>query len=345
MKMRLIGSLREFDALAPAWSELLDQSGQTSPLASHEWFASCWRTAGPERRRELWMVEDCVGPVAMIPLVYSRTRMRGLPVRRLEFLGAGDAPFVDVPLARDCDAVTTAFLDALAERRDWDLLRLGRLPGDSPLFKTLTAILPDRAHWQLSERVASPYLTIEGSWEQFQAALPSTVRDATERVESALARRGTLALDVHHEMDPNSDVFEDAVEVSKVSWRDQGMPRLFRELLHRASGRRWLRLWILRLDGRPIATEYQIGANGSIHALGVDSDAALADLRPGACLNALIVRALFEHGDAREYNMGTGSADRRLDWANGSHEVFSLQVYPSTVYGRLLHRMAPKQCA
>jgi CelD/BcsL family acetyltransferase involved in cellulose biosynthesis len=354
MKVRTIGSLREFDALAPAWRELVEQTGQTSPLASHEWFASCWRTAGPERRRELWMVEDCAGPVAMIPLVSRRARMWGLPVRRLEFLGASDAPFVDVPLAGDADAVTNVLLETLNKRRDWDMLALGRLPAQSPLLKTLTVAVADRFPWQLTDRIESPYLTLAGSWDQFLAGLPPAVREAVGEVEGALARRGSLVTEAYHAIDPDGAVFADAVEVAKVSSRDGrngmttslgGMPRLFRELLHRVGDREWLRLWLLRLDGRPIATEYQIGANGVLYTLGVDYDAALADLRPGACLNAAIVRSLSEGSETRKYDMGVGAADSRLAWSNGSHESFEMQVYTPTVYGRLLHRMTPRQCA
>jgi CelD/BcsL family acetyltransferase involved in cellulose biosynthesis len=353
MNVRLIGSLREFDALAPAWRELVEQSGQSSPLASHEWFASCWRTAGPERRRELWMVEDCAGPVAMIPLVRGWTRRRGLPVRQLEFLGGSDAPFVDVPLAGDADVVTSTFLEALANRPDWDLLSLDRLPAHSALFKTLTTALPDRFRWRLANRVHSPYLTVAGSWEQFVAALPPAAREALATVEDGLRRRGALTVEGHHEVDPNGAVFNEAVEVAKVSWRGgkdavttalRGMPRLFRELLHRAGQRRWLHLWILRLDGRPIATEYQIGANGSLHTLGVDYDAGLAELRPAAWLNVSIARSLFERGEAREYNMGVGPADTRLAWVNGAHERFDLHVYQTGLYGRFLHRIGPR-CA
>ena len=67
MKIRLVTSLREFDALAPVWSDVVAAGGQTSPFLSHDWFACCWRTAGPDRRRELWMVEDTSGPLAFDP--------------------------------------------------------------------------------------------------------------------------------------------------------------------------------------------------------------------------------------------------------------------------------------
>jgi len=117
----------------------------------------------------------------------------------------------------------------------------------------------------------------------------------------------------------------------------EGMPRFFHELTRRASANGWLHLWILRLDGRAVATEYQIGANGSIDALRADFDSGLADLSPGSHLLAEIIRALFERGDIREYNMGPGVNEYKLRWANGGHDLVSYEVYAPTRYGRLLH--------
>ena len=45
-----------------------------------------------------------------------------------------------------------------------------------------------------------------------------------------------------------------------------GMPEFFRGLTARASARGWLRLWLMRLDGRPVASEFQLEADGRVHA-------------------------------------------------------------------------------
>ena len=62
MVVRCVTSLREFDALGPAWHAVAQAGGQDSPFLSHDWFACCWRTAGPDRRREVWVLEDAAGP-------------------------------------------------------------------------------------------------------------------------------------------------------------------------------------------------------------------------------------------------------------------------------------------
>jgi CelD/BcsL family acetyltransferase involved in cellulose biosynthesis len=346
VKVRLVTSLREFDALAPIWREVAGESGQASPFLSHDWFACCWRTAGPNRGREVWVVEDSAGPVALVPLVREVARVRGLPVRLLSFLDSPDTPFADFLLAAQADRVVAAFLEALRGRRDWDLLSLARMPGDSMTLKGLKALLPGQFPWRAARKEFSPYLMISGGWEEFFRQKTQRFRKTVRNIENRIRRGGAVTVEEHRDVDPDGPVFAEAMEVSSQSWKGsrglaiatmQGMPRFFRELTPRASANGWLHLMILRLDGRAIATEYQLGADGRRHALRADFDSSLAEISPGAYLNQRIIRTLFEQGGVHEYDMGPGMNEYKLRWASGAHEAVGLEVYAPTTYGRLLH--------
>jgi len=355
VKTRLITSLREFDALAPIWGEVTKEGDQTSPFLSHDWFACCWRTAGPDRHREVWFLEDTAGPVALVPLVRWRTRVRGLPVRMVGFLDAPDTPFVDFPIAGALEETVAAFVRAFRDRRDWDILSLQKIPAHSRTIKALEASLAGELRWRVAGTERVPYLTISESWQQFFRDRTQRFRKTCRNIENRLKRSGAVTVEEHRDVDPEGALFAEAMEVSRQSWKGprglamatmEGMPRFFQELTGRASANGWLHLWILRLDGRAVATEYQIGANGSIHALRADFDSALADLSPGSHLLAEIVRSLFERRCVHEYDMGPGSNDYKLRWATGAHELLTLEAYAPTRYGRLLHtaetRLVPR---
>ncbi len=348
MKVRFITSLREFDALAPIWQEITRASGQTSPFVSHDWFACCWRAAGPNRHREVWLLEDAAGPVALIPLVKLRSRTRGLSVRTIRLLDSPDTPFVDFPVARGIDEVMSVFLDSLRQRRDWDVFSISKLPIHSMLYKVLEATLPGQFPWRIAGREQSPHLAISGTWDDFLRQKSPRFRKTFRNVENRMDRSGKVAIEEHREVDPDGPAFADALEVSHQSWKGpsgvamatmEGMPRFFRELTRRASANGWLHLWMLRLDGRPIATEYQIGAGGSLHALRADFDAAFADLSPGAFLNGCIVKTLFQRRTVHEYDMGPGTNEYKLRWASGTHEAVGMEINAPTPYGRLLHKV------
>lgn len=345
MKLRLVTALREFDALAPIWAEVAREAGQTSPFLSHDWFACCWRTAGPLKRREVWLLEDAAGPVALLPLAYGRSTIRGIPVRVLSFLDAPDTPLADFLVTRGHDEVVAALAEALRARRDWDLLRLAKLPAEGATAKALQAGLGADFPGRLVARESSPYLALDGTWEQFFRSRSQRFRKTCRNIENRIHRRGALDVEEHRWVDPDGPIFRDLIEVSLASWKAEqgvalatmdGMPRFFRELTQRASAQGWLRLWILRLEGRAVATEYQLAAGDTVHALRADYDAALAEVSPGAYLNLEIVRRLFAAPGVRVYDMGPGANEYKLRWASGARELVTLAFYAPTLAGRLL---------
>lgn len=346
MNVRHVTSLRDFDALAPLWREVTGHSGQTSPFLSHDWFACCWRTAGPERAREVWIVEDAAGPLGLIPLARSRVRVRGLPVRVLEFLESVDTPFADLLAAADPERVIEAFASALPAERNWDLLVLRKLPARSRTTRALQAALAGRFRWTAGACTEAPYVAISGRWEEFLGQRSARFRKTLRNVENRAGRTCAIEVEEHRQVDPDGPLFAEVLEVSSQSWKGpaglamatmQGMPRFFRELTRRASANGWLHLWVLRAQGRAVATEYQIRDDGCYHALRADFDPTVAELSPGTYLNLHILRALFERAGTREYDMGPGSNPYKLRWATGVHELLTLRAYAPTPCGRLLH--------
>jgi CelD/BcsL family acetyltransferase involved in cellulose biosynthesis len=273
--------------------------------------------------------------------------VRQLPVRALSLMDAPDTAFSDVPVARGLDEVLGRVLDLLRERRDWDVFRMPKLRADAGSAKLLQSLLASGSFpWRISAREQSPYISLSGTWENFFRTRSQRFRKTVRNVENRLERLGKITVEEHRQVDPDGPVFAELMDVAYRSWKGprglsiatmNGMQRFFRELTRRASPRNSLRLWVLRMDSRAIATEYQlIGAN-TVHALRADFDGALADASPGSYLNAAIVRSLFERQEALEYDMGPGTNEYKLRWATDTHDLISLEVYAPTAYGRFLH--------
>ncbi|HTY78964.1 MAG TPA: GNAT family N-acetyltransferase [Candidatus Bathyarchaeia archaeon] len=346
MKVRRIETLESFEALAPLWHALATESGQTSPFLGHEWLGCCWRAAGP-RRPETLLVEDASGPVGVVPLVHWTGALHGLPVRFVGLLNAPDTAFSDWLVVGRPEPVIEAVMAHLSTRSDWDVLALNALPPSSLTLKALQTWLPGRYRWQRIRPLLSPYVTTTGTWEQFWAGTSQRFKKTVRNVKNRLAKAGTASVEEHRDVAPDSAVFTDLLEVSARSWKAPralaiatmpGMAQFFRELTVHASARGWLRLWIMRLDGRPVATEYQLEADGRVHALRADIDAAVPDdLSPGTHLSAEIVRTLFGRESVYEYDMGPGDNDYKTRWAQGAHELSRLRIYRPGAYGTLLH--------
>ena len=347
LRVRSVTGAADLQALAGVWSEVTEQGAQPTPFLSHGWFECC-RTAGGDRPLEVLVVEDSVAPVALIPLQRWTGRARGLPARYLGLLDCPDSPFGDIVLAGPGQPVVRSVLDHLARHSDWDILELRRLTASSAMLKAFEAELPGRLPWRRAGADQSPYLAIEGTWQAFWTSRSQRFKKTIRNVHNRLARLGSITVEEHRVVAPDGSLFEDLIDLTSRSWKaDRGvaiatMPRMrefFAQLTRLASDRGWLSLWFLRLDGRPIAMEYQLQSHGTAHALRADYDLAYAASSPGSSLNFAIARALFERGDIREYDMGPGLKDYKMRWATGCHETVDLQVYRGSVYSRLLHSL------
>lgn len=343
MRVRVLTSLHEFDALAPLWREMLNTSGQTSPFTSHDWFACCWRTAGVNRQREVWLFEDAAGPLAFVPLVRFRSSVRGLPVRALRVLDTPDSPFTDFPVIPPVDDVVGFFLDVLAEKRDWDAASFPKLPTGSPIFKALGAMLPGFLPWRIAGRESRPYVSIVGTWPEH---LRRCIREAhtLEEAHRALRRTDVVTIEEHRRMDPDSPVFAETMEIFShgvpvgLAIAKHGLARFFRELTLRASANGWLSVWLLRREGRAVAAEYQLGDRHARHTLRAECDAAADDATGEAGLTATIVESLFRHRDVQHYYLPPHASDAVRGLADGVHEGFDVRIYSRTSYGRLVQR-------
>jgi hypothetical protein len=243
VKVRLITSLREFDALGPLWLEMTTESKQASPFLSHDWFACCWRTAGAKRDREVWLLEDSAGPVAFVPLVRWKTRLHGLPVRMARLMDSPDTPFVDLPIAGPPDEVIGAFVKAFRQRRDWDILTLQRIPARSRTIGALETALSEGLRWRVAGTQDIPYLAITHSWDEFLQRRTQRFRKTSRNVENRLRRAGRITVEEHRDVDPEGPLFAEvervASPVGPAARRTRGCDRVSdrRQRLHRRASR------------------------------------------------------------------------------------------------------------
>lgn len=344
-RVRRLTAAPELQAVASVWSELAEQHGHATPFATHDWFECC-RIAAATPNVEVLQLEDAGAPVGLIPLHRRTTKLRGFPVRYLSLLDCPDSPFGDLIPAGGDRLLVASLLNHLSARSDWDILELGRLPIESSTLKLFEGELEGRLRYRRAGSEQSPYLAIDGTWQDFYGSRSQRFKKTIRNIQNRLARLGAITVEEHRTLDPQGRLLEELIDLTGRSWKaDRGvaiatMPRMrefFSELSRRAAQHGWLSLWLLRLNGRPIAMEYQLRANGVAYALRADYDLDYAAASPGSSLNFEVARALFERGDVREYHMGPGLNEYKMRWASGTHETVRLHVHRPGLYPALLH--------
>jgi CelD/BcsL family acetyltransferase involved in cellulose biosynthesis len=347
MHIEETNSFEDFLRLEAAWDELCAQRPEPAFFLSHWWFRCCW--PGPETGlHPLVLVARRGSEIAGIaPLMVRKVRWRGLPARAITLMQNQDSPRADFVLSPvHGRAALAALLDHLARRRGWDLLWLGKIERGASTHHMLSELLAGTTHLR-RPAARCPLLEIGASWEEFWTGhsqrFKKTVRNVANRVE----RLGEVSVtDMAATATPAEclKVFRDVAalshkrDLSIAVGRNDGIGRFFAGLTEALHRRSRLRLWVLRLDGKPIATEYHVRDGDRAYALRSDFDDRHREVSPGSYLSQRIIRAYFD-GGVRIYDMGPGDSEYKERWATGAADLDSFWVFNRTFYPAALYRL------
>lgn len=345
-----IAQVTEYAALLElrdAWNFL---AAERSVFLRHEWFDAAWQwRKGEDSTRLLVLcVHGKTGVIGILPLLRRTERVLGMSRRVLEFLAVPDNQLCDLLAAEGAEsAVAEALATELAKRRsNWDMLRLAYLPEQS---LARDALLPALArHGIAATATASSgnsFVSLEEAWQDYYAGRSRSLKKTCNLAANRLAKAGSLRIDW---LAPGTRpatagaCLDAAIAVSTHSWKRStgnsldrpGPQAFFRRLSELALAEGWLSLWLLLVDDKPIATEYQLIFAGRVHALRSDFVEEYDELSPGTHLNKHLLEQLFGRGLHR-YLMGPGDNPYKKRWTDRAEPLFRLDAYSPGARGRL----------
>ena len=230
--------------------------------------------------------------------------------QRTVHLGGGSevSDYLDViaPAALHHQAWAMLF-DSIAEREGWRFLDLRNLPSSSPSLGAVTELAQARG-WtvQQGEEDVCPVLELPGTWDEYLG----TRLDKKQRHE---LRRKMRRAEQETRVDwywAGNENLEEALDVfmqlhkasasAKEAFMDQRMERFFRTAARAAAEQGWLRLSVLRFDGRPVASYlcFDYGRDRLVYNSGFEIS-AYRELSPGIVLVAYMIEDAIKQGCGR----------------------------------------------
>lgn len=344
-----IDGLAGFESLRSEWGELLAASASDRLFLTWDWLYTFWQHLGacePWDGRELAVVtvrrDGRLSAVA--PLFRSGVRLGLFPRRSLQLLGTGTigSDYLDLIVRRGEEAA----IDRLAQHLEGEssILELGQLVGSGGRAAVLAEAL-ERRGWRTLERVTNvcPFVDLAGhTWESYVASLGRSHRANLRRRLRKLEER----FEVRFEQVRSDEDLEEALDLLLAlhldRWKDRGGSDAFGapavEAFHRAVTRRalqrgWLRLFLLRLDGRPAAALYgfRYGDRFLFYQSGFASD--FAPYSVGLVTMGLSIRSAIEEG-VREYDLLHGDEAYKFLWASRTRELTRIELFPPSLEAR-----------
>jgi CelD/BcsL family acetyltransferase involved in cellulose biosynthesis len=323
-----------FDALRPAWNDLLARSDGTV-FQSFEWLRTWWRHFGEKDRRlrlhivAIWSGGEIVG---IAPLYLQRCQVLGpVSYRTMCFLGREVSDYLDVIArrGRESDVVECLAAHLVEGRELFDLLLLEDMPGTS----STQALL----HQRMGEAGLSgnlfvsehcPQVLLQDTWEA------TTRRFTTSHRNRLLKRFSTISetyqaqferVDTAADMDSAMDDF---MNIHQERWMNVGHLGVFHDARTAAfhsdvapllARHGWAYVAFLTIKGKRVAADYGFtfaGTTGTYLGGSVGEKEFLA-LAPGHVLRMHLMIDAIGRGDrifdfmrgGESYKYGFGAID------------------------------------
>lgn len=320
------------ESIREEWSQLADSVSQT-PFDHPGWITT-WH--------------DCFGS-ARLELITCRTAgllVGVLPVERRGGVVRSPTNWHScqfAPLARE-PAVQQRLLAAACEqaRGRLDLAFVDRNSGVADEIRSAPV-----QSVGFVERVieSSPYLPLEGSWDQFVDALPSRKRRKLLQSRDGIAQLGEVRLRTSLGEEELEADLATGFTIEGSGWKgENGTAIISRDATRRfyegiarwASAKGWLRLQFLELDGEPIAFGFGLDDLRAEYDLKNGFDPRFGEHGPGYLLMAARLERCFGLGLERFEFLG--AAERhKLTWTDECHVKTRVQLFRSGIQGRVEH--------
>lgn len=343
----VVRDMSDFQALRPEWSELLESSSSNRLFLTWEWLFTWWKHLSDGRRLHLITLRSDGQLIAIAPLALRPLRLtRLLPFRVLEFLGTGsvgsDCLDVIIRKGKEKEALR-ALADYLSGRHM--MLEFGQVDSESPFAAELVSRLK-RYGWNLFRTTTNscPYIDLsQHCWESYFASLGPSHRYNFRRKLRNLIQEFDVELEECRTEEERRRALDTVISLHHKRWNGRGgslalhTPALlaFHEEISRLTFELgWLRIYILRLNGDPVASVYGFRHADTFYFYQSGFNPDFAKHSIGLLILGLTIKSAMEEG-AKEYNLLQGQEAYKYLWAQDERELFHMEMYPPRARGTL----------
>ena len=329
MAIQEINTLKDLEALAPAWRNLLRNAATHTVFQTQEWVSSWWAVYGMGHRPRVLILREGEEVRGIAPLILKDYGV----FRRLTFIGGHRADYSDFIVHRDRPQDYRLLLGHMAlEMGDYDEVMLENVPESSPLLHVLEED-PRRFIIKRAVADACPYLTLDDRTESVLGKIEG--KQSLKRKMKKLAAKGDLRF--HHYTDPLEmekamvslmETYLERFDPANLKKRLPMEIAFHRELLRRMGPEQMIQFSALELGERPIARHFGFSYDGVYHWVRPAFDPLYAEHSPGAVLLYHLIEHAWKNG-FREFDFLRGKEAFKIDIAGQMRQVMMVKLYRS----------------
>ncbi len=295
-----------FAELAGEWDALVSASPDGSLFETSEWITRWMASYWPAGRTLFLLVHDGATLVGAAPLLIDDDGEIGCR-HTLTLPRNSQIPHASLVAApgRRREVLDAVFEHLAIERRTTQVILTGVERTSAAWDDTLDIVQRRDLRWLPWETAAIPRVRIESTWDEYLKTRDSHVRSELKRKLRNVEKAGAVEWVAATTPESCARILPDVFGIEARSWKEAagtsfllepGAGPLYESLAYRAAERGWLRLYVLYVDGSPVAHLYGIVYKNEYMALKTSYDESAKSLSPGAALMAYALRDAFAQG-------------------------------------------------
>jgi CelD/BcsL family acetyltransferase involved in cellulose biosynthesis len=351
LRVELVGDTAGLEALRPEWQELLKASSVDCLFMSWEWLGTWWKHVSGGRRLHILTVRRGgqligIAPWALRPAEPGRL----IPFRALEFMGMGDigSDYLDL-IARPEDeaGVVKAVGEHLEKHRMF--IEFQRVKHSSQRVATLVSRL-EQAGWQTQQLITEncAYLDLKGhTWKSYLSTVSRSHRaNVNRRLRRLKESFQSVEFQRAEDEAARAVLFREFAHLHAMRWSGDESSTAFtgpdvmafhEEFSRIAMQKGWLRLYMLRLDGKAVASTYSFRYGDTFYYYQAGYDQAYNSYSVGLSTLAQAIERSIDEG-VTEIDFLHGEEEYKALWTRTRRDLERVQCFPPNVYGALYRK-------
>jgi len=332
----LVAMEREWNTLVLATSP--------EPFYRHEYIRSFVDNFLPGAPLKILTAREANGRLAaVLPLVAERGRVCGINLRQLASPTNVHSFRFDL-IAENGDAAAAALWPHLAADRSWDVVKIADVPDGGKawqLYRCAQAAGFPVGAWEAQR---SPRVVLPSSYNKLMLGLRPKFKANLRRRRKRLEEQGMVTVERVAGASLLPRHLEECLALERSGWKGRGGSAVSQspavhgfhsDLLRTGTFRHQLSLFVLRLDGRPIAFHYGLVSCGVYSLVMTSYDEAFKELSPGQLLTEEVLKDSIVRG-LREFDFLGCDLPWKLEWTATVRRHHWLFIFRDSLLGRAL---------
>lgn len=235
----------------------------------------------------------------------------------------------------------------LIQLEDWDVLVAQNMSIEKETTNKFIEFVQHElksSEYQIARGFHSPYLTTEGSWEDYWSKLPPKRQNYLNRMcTKRLKKADSYEINQISAPEEFKVFLGDMFEISRKSWKvdsgdhlasDSPQGQLYVNFTPIALENDWVTLYTIRINKQLVGFEYLLRHDNSYLLQRCDYDEEYSYYSPGNSLRITILKNLFDKPEACEYDMGGDDDPYKLEWCGKIHKHVTVTLGNRNIKGR-----------